>query len=162
MAKSKVIVKDLGFKEVMQQLLATGKLHITVGVHGDVGARKDGPSQVLVAAANEFGTKDGRVPERSYMRSTVDARRGDLALLMTKQLGVVADGKRTAKDAAEIAGLFMSSAIKKTLTDLSDPPNAPSTIARKGSSNPLIDTGQLRASITHKVVDGRPPPKGGG
>lgn len=31
-------------------------------------------------------------------------------------------------------------------------PNAPSTIARKGSAKPLIDTGQLRKSITSRVV----------
>jgi phage gpG-like protein len=31
--------------------------------------------------------------------------------------------------------------------------NAPSTIQRKGSSAPLIDTGQLRRSITSKVVE---------
>lgn len=31
-------------------------------------------------------------------------------------------------------------------------PNAPSTIARKGSSSPLIDTSQLRRSVTSMVV----------
>lgn len=30
-------------------------------------------------------------------------------------------------------------------------PNAPATIARKGSSKPLIDTGNLRASFTYQV-----------
>ena len=38
------------------------------------------------------------------------------------------------------------------LTDLKTPPLAESTIRRKGSSNPLIDTGQLRSSITWQVV----------
>jgi len=34
------------------------------------------------------------------------------------------------------------------MTALDQPPNAPSTVARKrGSTNPLIDTGQLRRSI---------------
>lgn len=32
-------------------------------------------------------------------------------------------------------------------------PNAPSTIRRKGSSRPLIDTGQLRKAITHVVSE---------
>jgi len=31
------------------------------------------------------------------------------------------------------------------------PPNAPSTIARKGSSQPLIDTGNLRKSIIYVI-----------
>jgi hypothetical protein len=33
------------------------------------------------------------------------------------------------------------------------PPNAPSTIRRKGSSRPLILTGELRKSITYVVSD---------
>lgn len=36
------------------------------------------------------------------------------------------------------------------------PPNAPSTIAQKGSDRPLIDTGELRKSVAYVVVaDGR-------
>ena len=34
------------------------------------------------------------------------------------------------------------------------PELAPETIARKKSSKPLIDTGQLRSSVTHRVVSG--------
>ena len=31
------------------------------------------------------------------------------------------------------------------------PENAPSTIAKKGSSNPLIDTGEMRSKVSHEV-----------
>lgn len=149
--------------DVLKELHATGDVHITVGVHGDASQRTDGgPSQQLIAAANEFGTSDGRVPERSFIRSTIDSRRNDIANLTTKVLGQIADGKRTAEDAAEIVGQFTTAAIKKTMTDLDSPPNAPSTIAKKGSSNPLLDTLQLRNAVTHKVVKGKLPPKGGG
>jgi len=159
MTQSRVIVKDLGFKKVMAELQKAGGTHITVGVHADAKPRKDGgPLAVLVAAANEFGTDT--IPERSFMRSTIDSRRQDIALLTTKLLGQVADGKTLVADASGIIGLWVSNAIKKTITDLSEPPNAPSTIARKGSSNPLIDTGQMRASITFAVVEGKKPPKG--
>jgi hypothetical protein len=33
-----------------------------------------------------------------------------------------------------------------------DPPNSAATIARKGSSKPLVDTGQLKAAITWRVI----------
>ena len=152
MTKSKVIVRDLGFLAVMRELQASENVHITVGVHGDAN-RKDGGSMTLVAAANEFGTDT--IPERSFIRSTIDARRSDIAKVITKGMGQVADGKRTTKDVAEIAGLFTASAIKKTMTELSEPPNAPSTIEKKGSDNPLIDTAALRTAITHKVDVGK-------
>jgi len=53
------------------------------------------------------------------------------------------------------AGVFLEGAIKQKITqgDPSWPPLKPETIKRKGSSKPLIDTGKLRASITHKVED---------
>ena len=143
---------------VLKELQATENIHITVGIHGDAN-REDGGNAVLVAAANEFGTDT--IPERSFIRSTVDARRADIAKVITKGMGQVADGKRTAKDVAEIAGTFTTAAMKKTITELRDPPNAPSTIAKKGSSNPLLDIGAMRAGVTHKVVVGRKPPKGG-
>ena len=41
--------------------------------------------------------------------------------------------------------------IVESITQLDTPPNTPKTIARKGSSNPLIDTGFLRANVTFKV-----------
>ena len=40
---------------------------------------------------------------------------------------------------------------KKTIKTLNSPPNKPSTVKNKGSSNPLIDTGLLRQSITYQV-----------
>ena len=52
-----------------------------------------------------------------------------------------------------VAGAFLEGRIKEKITegDPDWPPLRPETIKRKGSSKPLIDTGKLRASITHKV-----------
>ena len=41
--------------------------------------------------------------------------------------------------------------VQRKIVALKDPPNAPSTIAKKGSANPLIDTGRLRQSIDFEV-----------
>lgn len=45
---------------------------------------------------------------------------------------------------------------QKYMTELKSPPNSPYTIAKKGSDNPLIDTGLLRQSITFKVETDEP------
>lgn len=52
-----------------------------------------------------------------------------------------------------IAGAFLEGKIKEKITysDPDWPPLKPETVKRKGSSKPLIDTGKLRNSITHKV-----------
>jgi len=51
------------------------------------------------------------------------------------------------------AGAFLEGAIKQTITEGRSewPPLSPATIAKKKSSRPLVDTGKLRDSVTHKV-----------
>lgn len=58
-----------------------------------------------------------------------------------------------AKRQLERAGIAGANASKAWFTDPRNhwPPNAPSTIKRKGSDRPLIDTGALRQSITYVV-----------
>lgn len=53
-------------------------------------------------------------------------------------------------------GAVTAGEVQQYMTDLKTPPNAPYTIQQKGSSNPLIDTGALRASVTWKIVDEKP------
>lgn len=51
----------------------------------------------------------------------------------------------------ERVGLWAQGSIQQRISDGIPPPNAESTIRRKGSSTPLIDTGQLRTSIKYRV-----------
>ena len=59
---------------------------------------------------------------------------------------------KAAENEMNLAGMVGEQACKKYITDGTNlAPNAPSTIARKGSSIPLIDTGVMLNSITHEV-----------
>ena len=49
------------------------------------------------------------------------------------------------------AGTIAANAAKRKFGSAELAPNAPSTIARKGSDKPLIDTGSLRRSIVAVV-----------
>lgn len=53
-------------------------------------------------------------------------------------------------------GLVAVGFVQKYMTDLRSPPNAASTIKKKGSSNPLIDSGALRQSVTYKITTSKP------
>jgi len=53
-------------------------------------------------------------------------------------------------------GVIAVAKVQQFMTELKSPPNAPSTIKKKGSSNPLIDSGALRQSITSKIETGKP------
>jgi len=125
------------------------EIHIDVGVHKDSIPYPDGTPTGLVAAANEFGTS--RIPERSFLRSTLSENEGKYSALMEKAVKAVADGKLTLERAANLIGLEMVGDVQEKITTLSTPPNAPSTIKKKGFNNPLIETGHLRTQISHKL-----------
>ncbi|PZL78246.1 hypothetical protein CI088_00305 [Enterococcus plantarum] len=92
------------------------------------------------------------IPERSFIRSTFDQQEKSWSEYVVKLLGQLINGRITAKELFEKLGIRIQKDIQKTMRELSDPPNSPITTQNKGSSNPLIDTGRLRQSVTYKVV----------
>lgn len=111
-----------------------------------------GTSLALIAAANEFGTFDGHIPERSYLRGGL--RRGTQKIKDVNRVSLegILDNKMTVRKGLERLGVLGVSLVQREFIDGDFVPNAPVTVERKGSDAPLIDTGQLRQSITF-VVD---------
>lgn len=157
--KSEIIDRDLGFTDLLDAFdeMEEGVV-VEVGVPADKGAfvyRAEGgvggAPLILVASANEFGTSDGRVPERSFLRSTVDEERDRFTEILTRGIGQVIDGKKTPQEVLDKLGLDAVARVQRKIDNLKEPPNAASTIRKKKSSNPLVDTGQLKQSIIHRV-----------
>lgn len=107
---------------------------------------------------NEFGTET--IPERPFLRNAMrnnrDAYRAAMRTAAKTIIGTAARGG-DARGAVTLAlrklGLKAADDVKSEITALSDPPNAPSTVARKGSSNPLIDSGEMRNAVSSKVEE---------
>lgn len=57
------------------------------------------------------------------------------------------------QEIAEELGMFFENKIREKILSNVPPENTPGTIAAKGSSHTLIDTGTLLASITHQVEE---------
>lgn len=143
--------------EVTRELKELGRLAIEVGIFkGEKTA--DGAEYAMIASVHEFGItirKAGGsivIPERSFLRSTFDEKEREWYSFIQKNIPKILDGSLNARTLCERLGAKMVADIQKKIRDLKDPPNAPSTIAAKGSSNPLIDTGGLRQRITYRVV----------
>ncbi len=66
------------------------------------------------------------------------------------------DAGNPLRQALEQVGVVAASKVQLYMTQLKQPPNAASTIKKKGSSNPLIDSGALRQSVTFKVTSTEP------
>lgn len=142
-----VIDKDLGYKALKSDLKKLSRTpFVKVGVLG-----KSGSDLVTYAGANEFGTRDGRIPERSFIRSTVDQKRFAFFQQAERYLSQISAGTMDIKTALGLIGEFFRGQIVSKITTLQDPPNAPSTILKKGSSNPLVDEGRMRQAVAWEV-----------
>lgn len=106
-------------------------------------------TQVDVATWMEFGAGD--VEERSFLRDTINIKHAEITSRANKEIGKVAAGKQTAAVAYDRIGADVVGMVQKRIADGIAPGNDPATIAKKGSSTPLIDSGQLRSAITHEV-----------
>lgn len=147
-----VVDRDFGYNELVESL---ADLDDSDGLAVLVGflASESGDDLITYAAANEFGTDV--IPERSFLRSTVDLHRSDYESALADAAGLLVDGDRARAEAElQRLGLRAVGDVQTQIVEIRDPPNAPSTIARKGSSNPLIDTGRMRQSVSFVVVDG--------
>jgi hypothetical protein len=168
MAKSRVIDRDRGLKIFLQRFKEANGSRVKVGVTASVGAVekktrgervKEAVTLVMVAFWNEYGTKrktkEGakveHVPARSFVRSTTDEQTKKIHRLKRQYIEQIMDGKLTVRTALGLLGEFLQAKIQTKIRRLKDPPNAASTIARKASSNPLVDLSQLLQSIRYEV-----------
>lgn len=128
----------------LKQLETLFKKEITVGLHGDVGG--DILSRGIY---NEYGTKN--IPERSFIRAGYDTEKNNIINDAEKLTRKVVAMEIKPQTAANLLGDATKGRIQEFAIDLRDPPNAESTIKQKGSSNPLVDTGQMIGAIDYKV-----------
>lgn len=93
-------------------------------------------------------TKFIRIPERSFLRSGFDDNRDDVMKKARLMMADVVAGDMTADACIKGVGLELSSVIKDYARDLDSPANHPFTVEQKGSSNPLVSTGDMIGGIT--------------
>lgn len=113
----------------------------------------EAPSEIVsIGIWNHFGTSRG-TPPRPFLANAVRDHAGDYRDAMKKSAKAILAGSTTLRGTLSKLGIFAQGHIRAEIIALKAPPNAPSTIRRKGSSNPLVDTGRLGQSITYKVED---------
>ena len=91
------------------------------------------------------------IPERSFLRNGFDEHKEDVIKTSEAVLPDVMIGTMSIEQYGKLVGLQLASAIKEYAVNLREPPNHPFTKQQKGSSNPLIDTGDLVEGITYEV-----------
>lgn len=124
-----------------------GPNSVKVGLPRGSNAYPDGTSVIAVGLVHEFGSPQKGIPERSYMRSTLNEKNRDIKELFKKISKKIIRGELTKEEALELVGLQLQTDIREKITDI----DTPELKSRDG--NPLVDSGHLRQSITYVVGD---------
>lgn len=106
---------------------------------------KTGKDVTTVARDNDQGTK--RIPERPFMIPAGNKAANKTINITVQSIASGLDEQQALSKAA----IMFKNAIAREITNLKEPPNAESTILKKGSSNPLIDTGLMRSKVEEPV-----------
>jgi len=146
---------DRGFRRIVATLKKASGSDVTVGWHKDA-EHKDGGGMVAtatIAAAHEYGAG---VPKRAMLAPVVDTNRQKYKDLLLKLWTMVCGNEITVEGALAIFGARVEADVKTHITKGPFKALAPETIARKGSSQPLIDTGMMRSQVLWRVfVNGK-------
>lgn len=149
-AKVTQTVSKLG--DIMKAVQKYVDTELTIGIQSADAKepRGDGINMAGLGAVHEFGTRDGRIPARPFLSPVAEDKqyRRQYAKLIQAE-GVASE--KSAERALKRVGERAVNIAQKRISDGLEPANAPATVAAKGSSKPLIDTGRLRQSITYKL-----------
>lgn len=156
-AKTIIVYRNKKFFDAVDKMKR--KPHVKVGVLQSSGGDKpyatEGEEKMttaMVATFHEFGGENGLPPERSFIRSTVRKHFNKIQRMKAELLNDVLKGKRSPESALGVLGEFIKAMIQAEIRGGIEPALAQATVLRKGSSVPLIDTGQLLGAIAYEVV----------
>ncbi|MGL4752257.1 MAG: hypothetical protein ACRCXB_07570 [Aeromonadaceae bacterium] len=152
MAKAKLVSSGgSGLAAVLAKVVALDRFAVSVGIHESAGMHDEaGVTVAQVGAWNEYGTE--RIPERSFMRTTMNERRREHRATIFRIVKRVLKGD----DARRLMGLFgqqVQNQVQAKIVSIQEPPNAESTIKRKKSSNPLVDSEQMISSVRWEYLN---------
>lgn len=167
------VVRDVN--RIPKALGQLNRMHVR---RAEVGIFEDAPKLVTIAAVNEFGMdqvvsadlhkrlralarehgaptntlpKEGerfRIPERSFLRATMDEKESDVVEAASEQIVAAMEGEKDAYQAMMAIGRVLQEAVIERIRTGADlAPNDPFTIALKGHARPLIGkTGVLETT----------------
>lgn len=165
------IKADMDFKSIKKLVEAiTKEYKVRVGLLSGAGGAEnikdhDGKTNrdfdyAGLGALMEYGSDDGKIPARSFLQMPLEQKQKEIISktkmdYSTQELNYFLEkGKIDLMGMAIILGANCVEAIQDAFDTQGFgqwTPNAPSTIKKKGSSSPLIDTGALRQKITAEI-----------
>lgn len=121
-------------------------------------AGKVGSDILNRAAWNHFGTRGGAagggwggpIPARPFLLLAIRANKGKYRAALRNSAARIMMGETTARTMLARLGIDAQGDVQSMIGAVG-PANSPVTVALKGSSTPLIDTGAMRGAVTFEV-----------
>lgn len=152
----RVTFEDQGLQRLYDNLAAMRSMKVHVGFLPPDG-RKKVPGRRLsmaeLAISHEFGFK-GRYPARSFMRTAIQKHRKAITSYAEQQIALMIQDLQGPEDAMENIGRHVLGLIRQKLESMMLAPVDPETAARKGSANPLVESGQMSSAMSYQVKRG--------
>lgn len=148
------VTKDTGNKNLRKlasQLKESGKV-VQVGFPDNL-THEGGESVAFIAAVHEYGAPSAGIPERPFLKPAIIQGKGDQLRLNKVNLIRILHNQIDFTTALGQLGEMAKGQVQLYIVNGNFAPLKPATIARKGSSKPLIDTGQMRQSVAWEIDD---------
>lgn len=140
---------DKGLKAIFAADREIAGRGVKVGIQADAGSDAEGTDILDIAIYNEFGT--ATIPARPFIRGSHDKHKREAERIMAHLAGKLGSGASVA-EVLNTLGQWYETKVKAHANSGAFVPNAPATVARKGSSKPLVDTGTMIGAIRYEVI----------
>lgn len=128
---------------------------VVVGITEESNSPRGSVNNAELLYLHECGVPSCNIPPRPVLKPAInqkDKKEAIEAMMQDAAESALVKGDlERCKMCFEKAGMLGRDACKDYITGGNLAPNAPSTIAKKGSSTPLIDTGSMFGSIDYAV-----------
>lgn len=144
------VTRDNGIFDRIKNTAKRYSAKVEVGYFGN--GRHTGKRPITLgnlARIHEHGTR--HTPKRPFVAPALKKNRGKYLRLAGKSFVSIVRGGQTTSQMWHYLGQEAVKDVQQYMVTATFTPLSPKTIKQKGSSRPLIDTGQLRQSITYRV-----------
>lgn len=149
--------KNGGIDGILKSLQTIRLSSVYVGIPQEKTQRRgDTINNASLMYIHTHGSPLKNIPARPVIEPAVAADKEKISAEYIKAVQAAANGdSANVLKALHRTGIAGQNAARNWFTDPRNnwPPNSPVTIAKKGSSRPLIDTGTLRKSIIYVIRD---------
>lgn len=138
-----------GLRDLAKAIDSISQKNVYIGVIGNNAGREGELNNAQLMAIHEFGTE--HIPERAPIRKTMAKNGEGYGTMFEKAIKKVLEENEGADLLLDKIGVQVAGDVVGEIQSGIEPELAPSTIKRKGSDRPLIDTGALVQSISYEV-----------